>query len=99
MAISLQNLTAIRIEKKHVVYGYIREQYKRDVPDGVILICILFYAVIDPTIWNLYLDKYGKEPANEWSLHKFVKANKDLPTIRFKEAREMYKEFRGRGKL
>lgn len=44
MALSLQNLTKIRDEKKHAVYGYIREQYQGEVPHGVILICILFYA-------------------------------------------------------
>lgn len=48
MAFSLQNLSKLRDERKHTVYGYIREQYKEDVPDGIILICILFYA----TSWD-----------------------------------------------
>lgn len=54
----------------------------------------------DPTIWNAYLDQHnGSEPANEWALHKFVKADKSLPTISFKQAREMFKGCKGRGRL
>ena len=54
----------------------------------------------DPTIWNTYLDEHNNvEPTNEWKLHKWVKANSNLPTISFKEAREMYKGCKGRGRL
>ena len=54
----------------------------------------------DPTIWNSYLDQHnGAEPANEWALHKFVKADKSLATISFKQAREMFKGCKGRGRL
>ena len=54
----------------------------------------------DPTIWNSYLEQHnGSEPANEWALHKFVKMDKSLPTISFKQAREMFKGCKGRGRL
>lgn len=54
----------------------------------------------DPTIWNAYLDAHGgSEPTNEWMLHKFVKSESTLPTISFKQAREMYKGCKGGGRI
>ena len=41
----------------------------------------------------------GSEPTNEWMLHKFVKAESSLPTISFKQAREMYKGCKGGGRI
>ena len=44
MALNLEILKRIKPKRKRTVYGYIREQYKQDVPDEVILTCLLFYG-------------------------------------------------------
>ena len=44
MALNLHNINKIRAERKNTVYGYIREEFGDDIPNGVILVCLLFYG-------------------------------------------------------
>ena len=44
MAVNVEILKKIKPKRNKTVYGYIREHYKHDVPDGVILTCLLFYG-------------------------------------------------------
>ena len=53
MTLNLQSINKIRPERKKTIYGYIREQFGNDTPNGVILVCLLFYG-------NKF-DKWDKE--------------------------------------
>ena len=53
MALNLEKVKEINPKRKSTVYGFVRKQYENDVPDGVILICLLFYGY--------YSDKWDKD--------------------------------------
>ena len=68
MALNLNDLSKIREEKKCTVYGYVREQYEQDVPNGIILICILFYG----SVW----DEWDKD-----TISKYIKLDEETRII------------------
>ena len=54
----------------------------------------------DSNAWNAFLEKHNNsEPINEWIFHKWIKAQPEVETISFKEARSMFRECKGKGRV
>eukprot|EP01084_Bolivina_argentea_P041850 77256_1 len=47
MAVNLQNISKISQERKNTVFGFIRHNFDKYTPKGIIMICILFYGYDD----------------------------------------------------
>ena len=52
-------------------------------------------------VWNAYIEKFGYEPTDATQLQKFSKssAGKHVSSLSFKDAREVYKLYKGQGKI
>ena len=58
MALNIENVKKIKQRRRSAVYGYIREQYGENIPNGVILFCLLFYGNDN--------DKWDKNYVSKW---------------------------------